>query len=69
MEGSSDSKTKLGSCEWKNDKTVETWKHTLVNEIVGKDTPKKNPNTILIKVVTISLIVSFGLLIIPLHKK
>lgn len=35
---------------------------TLVNESVGKDTPKKKPTTTPINAVTISLIVSFGFL-------
>lgn len=42
---------------------------TLVNERVGNDTPKKNPSTTPTKVVIISLIVSFGFLIIPLQPK
>lgn len=41
--------------------------HTLVNESVGNDTPKKKPKISPAKVVTISLIVSFGFLTVPLH--
>ena len=41
----------------------------MVNVSVGNDTPKKKPNTTPTKVVTISLIVSFGFLRIPLHPK
>lgn len=40
---------------------------TLVNESVGKDTPKKKPKTIPAKVVIISLMVSFGFLTLLLH--
>lgn len=41
--------------------------HTFVNDNVGKDTPTKKPKTTPIKVVTISLIVSFGFLPAALH--
>lgn len=36
--------------------------HTLVNESIGNDTPIKKPKTTPIKVITISLIYSFGFL-------
>lgn len=42
---------------------------TLVSESVGNDTPRKKPNTIPMKVVTASLIVSLGFRIVPLHPK
>jgi cytochrome c oxidase assembly protein Cox11 len=41
----------------------------LVKASVGNDTPKKKPNITPTKVVTISLIVSFGFRIIPLYPK
>jgi len=62
----------LKSLEWNGGET-QPYKQknfcTLVNVSVGNDTPKKKPNTTPTKVVTISLIVSFGFLRIPLHPK
>lgn len=43
------------------------FKFILVNDSVGKDAPKKKPKIIPAKVVIMSLIVSFVLLLLPLR--